>query len=63
VATTERAMSPRSTVANREGSISFVGRDITTNPVTPDPVRTTSEPNIHHSLRDFFLIMFNSVLF
>ncbi len=63
VATTDRAMSPRSTVANREESISFVGRDITTNPVTPNPVRMMSAPNIHNSLRDFFFIYVDSVLF
>src|SRR5262245_47658135 len=57
VATTDRAMPPRSTVANREESISFVGRDITTKPVTPDPVRITSAPNTHNSLRDFFFII------
>src|SRR5262245_56931815 len=56
VATTERAMSPRSTVAKREQSISLVGRDNTTKPVTPSPVRMMSAPNIHHSLRDFFFI-------
>jgi hypothetical protein len=56
VATTERAMSPRSTVANREESISVVGRDRTTNPVTLNPAPITSAPNIHHNLRDFFFI-------
>src|SRR5262249_38172116 len=57
VATTERAMSPRSTAANREESISVVGRDITTKPVTPNPLRMTSAPNTHNSLRDFFFII------
>src|SRR5262245_29597677 len=57
VATTDRAMSPRSPVANREESISFVGRDITTNPVTPNPLKMTSAPDIQNSLRDFFFII------
>src|SRR5215813_13605194 len=63
VATTERAMAPRSTVANREESISVVGRDITTKPVTPKPLRMTSAPSIHKNLRGFFFILFDSVLF
>src|SRR5262245_12722525 len=62
VATTDLVMSPRSTWARREVSISFFGRDITTNPMTPNPAITNNAPIIHANLRDFFLAMVPSDL-
>src|SRR5262245_5315165 len=59
VATTERVMSPRSTVAIREASISFFGRDITVKPATTSPPTMRRRPRISQSLRDFLFAIYS----
>src|SRR3990167_4715379 len=60
VATTDRAMSPRSTLASFEGSISWLGRSATATPtmVPTTPTRATLKKIIRRRLRLFLWLPF-----
>src|SRR5205085_11909284 len=55
VATTERARSPRSTVASFDGSISALARVMRVRPKPPMPATTNSAADTYIHFRDLFL--------